>query len=87
MKIDTNGIQDFLENSPSKQLNSARALSNSDTDASLWVDYASLIDKAMQIQHTDTDAVQQAQELLLSGQLEAPENVQAAAENIIRFGI
>lgn len=87
MKIDTNEIQDFLGNSSSKQLNSARAISNNDADASLRVNYASLIDEATQIPHTDTNTIQQAQELLLSGELENPENIQAAAENIIKFGI
>ena len=87
MKIETNGIQDFLGKSPPNQLNSARALSNGDADASLQADYASLIDQATQIPHTDTSAVQQAQQLLLSGQLESPENIQAAAENIVKFGI
>lgn len=87
MKIDVDGIQDFLEKSPSKQLNSPRAPSNNDPDASLQVDYASFIDEATQIPHTDANAVQRARELLLSGQLESPENIQAAAENIIKFGI
>lgn len=87
MKIETNGIQDFLGKSPPKQLNSAGALSNNDADASLRANYASLIDEATQIPDTDTNTVQQAQQLLLSGQLESPENIRAAAENIITFGI
>ena len=87
MKIDTDGIQDFLEKSSSRQLSSPRALSNNDADASLRVNYASLIDKAAQIQSTDTGTVQEAQELLLSGELESPENIQTAAENIVTFGI
>lgn len=87
MKIETNGIQDFFEKSPSNQLNSPKALSNDDADASLRANYASLIDEATQIPHADTNTVQQAQELLLSGQLESPENIRAAAENIVRFGI
>lgn len=87
MKIDTNGIQDFVEKSASKQFSSSRAPSNNDADASLRVNYASLIDKAMEIPHADANTVEQAQELLLSGELESPENIREAAENIGTFGI
>ena len=86
-KIDTNQIQELLGQSPSKQPNSAKALPNNDADVSLQVDYASFINEATQTQQTDTEAVQQAQELLLSGQLESPQHTQAAAENIVKFGI
>ncbi|MHC4572520.1 MAG: hypothetical protein ACYS76_00060 [Planctomycetota bacterium] len=87
MKIDINGIQDFWEKPLSKQLDSARDPSNNDLDASLLVTYASLIDKAAQIPDADSKAVPEAQELLLSGQLESAENIRAAAENIVEFGI
>lgn len=86
-KIDTSQNQDFLEKSLSKQPSSGNALSNIGADVSLQVDYASFINKVMQAQHTDTEAVQRAQELLLSGQLDSPENIRAATENIIKSGI
>jgi len=86
-KIDTNQIQDFLGKPSSKQSDSTKALPNNGADVSLQVNYASFIDKAKQTPQTDTEAVQRAQELLLSGELESPENIRAAAENIIRFGI
>ena len=56
-------------------------------DVSLQVDYAPLIDKAMQTPQPDDTAVQQAKQLLLSGRLDTPENIRAAAENIIMFGV
>ncbi len=87
MEIDTNQIQGFLEKPSLSQPGSAKALPNNDADASLQVDFASLIDQANQTPQEDTEAVQRAQELLLSGQLDSPENIQAAAENIINFGI
>ncbi|HUW17791.1 MAG TPA: hypothetical protein VMW16_00645 [Sedimentisphaerales bacterium] len=87
MKIDTNVIQDFFGKPSSGHLNSTKALSNNDADASLRVNYAFLIDKAMQTPDTEANAVQQAQELLQSGQLESPENIQKTAENITKFGI
>lgn len=86
-EVDTNQIRDFLEKSSSRQPNSAGALPNDDADVSVQVNYASLIDNAMQSPQTDTQAVQRARELLLSGQLESPENVREAAENIVNFGI
>ncbi len=86
-KVDTNQIQGFLEKSSSRQPNSAAALTANDADVSVQVDYASFIDRAMQTPQTDTQAVQKAGELLLSGQLESPENIRKAAENIIDFSI
>ncbi len=86
-KVNTNQIQGFLEKSSSRQPNSAAALTGNDADVSVQVDYASFIDRAMQTPQTDTQAVRRAGELLLSGQLESPENIQQAAKNIIEFGI
>jgi hypothetical protein len=87
MEIDTNKIHDVLAQSSSAQPNSAKPAQNNDADASLQIDFPSFIDKATQPPPTDTEAVQRAQELLLSGRLESPENFREAAENIIKFGI
>ena len=86
-KVDTSQIQGFLEKSSSRQPNSAAALTGNDADVSVQVDYASFIDRAMQTPQTDSQAVQKARELLLSGHLESPENIKRAAKNIITFGI
>jgi hypothetical protein len=56
-------------------------------DASLQVNYDSLIEQAKQIPPEDANVVQQAKELLSSGQLDNPENIRAAAETIVKFGI
>ncbi len=86
-KIDANQIQGFLEKSSSRQSGSVGALPGDDADVSVQVDYASLIDRAMQAAQTDTQVVQQAKELLLSGQLESNQSILQAAENIINLGI
>ena len=86
-KIDSSQIPDVLEKSPLKQPNSSGAVPNSQEDASLQVDYAAFIETAMQTPQTDEQAVRQAEELLASGQLENPQNVQEAAENIAELGI
>ena len=86
-KVDTNQIQGFLEKSSSRQPNSTAALPDNDVDASIQVDYTSFIDRAMQTPQTDSKAIERARELLLSGQLESPENFKRAAKNIIILGI
>ncbi len=86
-KVNANKIQDFLEKSSSRQPNSTAALPDNDVDASIQVDYASLIDGAMQIPETDSKAIERARKLLLSGQLESLKNIKRAAKNIITYGI
>lgn len=86
-KIDANQIADILGESSSKQPGSAKTPTDDGVDASLQVNYASLIEKAKQTLPTDPKAVQRAEELLLSGQLESPENIREAAEDIIKFSI
>ena len=71
----------------SAQRKSARAIPDNDADVSVQVNYASLIDKAMQEPKESAQRVQEARELLLSGQLESPENIREAAENIVKYGI
>ncbi|MHC4455519.1 MAG: hypothetical protein ACYS0I_00270 [Planctomycetota bacterium] len=86
-KIDSNQIADILEKTSPTQPNTAKNASNDAEDALLQVEYASLIDQAQQIPQEQSNAVQRAQELLGSGELESPENIQEAAEKIIEFGI
>ena len=86
-KINTSQTQELVEKLSSKQPNSAGASPNNAADASLQLDYASLIDKAAQNPQTDTNAVKRAQELLMTGQLESSQNIREAAENISKFGL
>jgi hypothetical protein len=86
-KVDTNQIQNFLEKPSSRLPSSTPVVSAGDADVSVQVDYASFIDTAMQIPKTDSQAIEKTRQLLLSGQLENPENIRQAAENIITFGI
>jgi hypothetical protein len=86
-KIDANQIRETLEKSAAQLPETSAARVNTQTDASLQTDFASLIENAVQLPQTDEQAVMQAKELLASGQLETPENITAAARNIIEFGI
>ena len=59
----------------------------SDLDATLQVNFADMVNQAMQATETDANAVTKAKELLQSGQLTTPENIRSAAENMLTFGI
>ncbi|UCE48646.1 MAG: hypothetical protein JSW47_00570 [Phycisphaerales bacterium] len=69
------------------QPNSLRAFPDKDEDVSVHVNYASLIEKAVQEPEKDAQRVQKARELFLSGKLESPENINEAAKNILKYGI
>jgi hypothetical protein len=56
-------------------------------DVSIQVNYASLVDKAMQTPDTDDRKVQQARELLLKGKLDSEEIIKGAIESILKYGI
>lgn len=58
-----------------------------ESDATLQVNFADLINQAIQESETEKDAVQKARALLQSGQLTSLENIRSAAENIVTFGI
>ena len=86
-KLNANQIQGFLEKSSSRQHKSAAALPDNDVDATIQVDYAPFIDRAMQTQQTDSKAIERARKLLSSGELESLKNIERAAKNIITYGI
>jgi hypothetical protein len=87
MKIDTNQIQDVLQNLSSGQPNGTKHASNANVDVSLQVDYEAFIANATQLPQQDTDSVQNAKRLLSSGQLDTPDNARRAAKNILTYGI
>ena len=86
-KVNIHQIQSFTETTSRKQPNNAPAFNDKDADLSVRVDYASFIDKAMKIPQTDSQDVEKAKKLLISGELEKPENFLKAAKNIVTFGI
>ena len=86
-KVDTNQIQSFLGKTPSRIKNDVAAFTGNDAEVSVQVDYASLIESAIKAPQTDSKVIEQAKKLILSDQLDSPENIQQAAENIINSGI
>jgi hypothetical protein len=87
MKIDTNQIQDVLQNLSSGQPNGAKHASNANIDVALQVDYEAFIENATKLPQQDTDAVQNAKKLLSSGLLDTLDNTRRAAKNILTYGI
>ena len=72
-KIDNN--QPLIEPGPaSGPANQPRALPKAGDDVSVQVNYASLIEKALQEPQEEALAIQKARDLPLSGQLETPQN-------------
>ena len=86
-EINNNQVSDILKESSAMQPNPSNTPANNQVDASLQISYDSLIEQAAQISPEDVSVVQRAHQLLSSGQLESPENIRAAAETIVTFGI
>lgn len=86
-KIDANQIGEILEKSAAQLPDPNNIRTSDTTDASLQADFASLIENAAQPPQTDANDVQRARELLESGQLDTPQNIIAAAQNIAEYGI
>ena len=86
-KIPTNQFRDISEELSSRRPNSGGAIPNSDMDVSVHVDNANLIKKAIQIPESDPRQIEKARDLLLSGQLESPENFLEAAKNLYDYGV
>ena len=86
-KISPNQIADYLAKTANKQENPDAPVPTTDGDASLQVDFGTLIDKAAEVGPSHAKAVERAKQLLLSGQLDTEENIAEAAENILKFGI
>jgi len=71
---------------PKKGATTKRTSSGS-VDSSLKTEYAEVIGKALESDKTDPQIIQQAKDALESGQLDSAEAAEAAAENIVEFGI
>ena len=82
-----NNIQNFLPQISDKNQNRQTAQPAENADASLEVNYKSLIEKAVNSANNDREAVEKAKKMMLSGQLDSIENIREAAENIVGFGI
>ena len=86
-KVNNNQLSEILKDLSAKQAGGGAALSGPKADASLQVSYDAVIEQARQMPASDVDAVERARQLLASGQLDSPENIRKAAENIATYGV
>lgn len=85
--INTNNVGHLIGPSSFPTSDPVAARRTNDADAALHVSFDDLISKAKDPDPTEATAVEEARQLLLSGQLTSPQNIQSAAENILKFGI
>lgn len=86
-RVNTSQLQDVLANAAAKQPRNAEPGQNRSADASLQADYAALIKQASAAEPDDPTRIAKAKELLRTGELEKPQNIVEAAQNIADFGI
>ena len=86
-KIGANNQPLIESGTSSGQPNPPGAFRGKDVDVSVQVDYASLVDKAMQPPERDDQRVQEAREILKSGKLNSMKIFKSAARNILKYGI
>jgi hypothetical protein len=85
-KIENNQVPELMKDA-SKQAGASIRKNNSLEDASLQITSESQIIQANQSPEQNTNAVEEARQLILSGQLDTPENIRAAAQAIAKFGV
>ncbi len=86
-KINNNQVSEPLKEACARQSNCLRPSADENTDVSLQVSYGPLVEKAQHAPAQDASAVERARHLLLTGQLDNPQNIRKAAENILKFGV
>lgn len=77
----------FESGPPTGQQVPSGGLRGNDVDVSIQVNYASLVEKALQPPQDDDQRLQQARELLLSGALDSDDIIEGAIENLLMYGI
>lgn len=85
--IDRNQVGHLVSQLPLPSPDPSISRSTGDVDAALQVRFGDTINQAKQVAETETNAVQEARQLLNSGQLTSPENIMDAAKNILSYGI
>jgi hypothetical protein len=86
-KVNNEQMPGFVEKSGLQGPDKKQSPSDSEMNVSFEVDWAALINKAIETKPEEAGAVERAQKLLLSGQLDSADNARRAAENIIDSGI
>jgi len=85
-KINNSQIPEIYKDASAKQVPCSRT-SGSNADASLQVSYEFLLEQAQQEPVNDANVVERARQMLMSGELDSPENIRKAAEIMLKFGV
>lgn len=72
---------------PSKKTDPAGPEPTDTSDATVRSEYSSIINKSLETEELDLQAVQKAKEDLEAGLIDTPENAKDGADNILRYGI
>ena len=86
-KINNNQIPDIYKEATARQTPGSRAPGGQQADASLQVSYEALLEQANRKPVNDANVVERARHMLMSGELDKPENIRKAAENLIKYGV
>jgi hypothetical protein len=85
--INTNSVGHLIGQSSVPSTDPVVARRTNDADAALHVSFDDLIGKAKDSAEVEATAIEEARQLLLSGQLTSHENIVSAAQNILNSGI
>ena len=86
-KINNNQISEIYKDASAKSAPLSQTAGNSQADASLQVSYEALLEQAKEEPVNDANVVERARQMLISGELDNPENIRKAAENLLKFGV
>ena len=86
-KINNNSLSEVPNEVARHRSAPSKNTAGQQADASLQLTHNSLIEDAKQVQIQDQNAVAKARELIDTGQLDTGENIRAAAEAMVQFGI
>ncbi len=85
--VNCNSVQDIMPKPAQRSNQGPTTSTQAPVDATLQTEYAPLVAEALRSSETDAEAVQRAQALLASGQLDSIEAIREAAQNIVDLGI
>jgi hypothetical protein len=86
-KVNHNPITEILRDASARPSQNREASVPSKADASLDVSYESLVNQVRQEPVDEAGIIERARQMVLSGELDKPENIRAAAANMVKFGI
>lgn len=84
--INTSLVQGMQAKAAQKKGQNERSKASDEPDATLQIRYAPMIAKAIGTPAADAEAVKVARQMLANGDLDRPEVIREAAENLVDFG-